>query len=481
MKIFIIILLMQSVFALNYSEDISPIIYDNCTLCHREGEIGAFLPLTNYQEVFENRYWISYAISGNGDGSRHGNPIMPPWPADRSYSTLLDEMYLSEDEIHSYLEWVDEGAMQGDPALEYPMPDYPTGSAIGVPDMVLELEESYFIEGNFQDDYRCFVLETGFTEDKDIAALEFIPGNLEAVHHALIVATPEGTTDALEAEDPEYGYDCFGGFGTFNISDFLGGYAPGVRSREWPNGLAQQIPANSELIVQIHYAPLGSDQTDLSSVNIFFKEEPAQRYVQERVLINFTFQLPPNQLTEVHEVWNVYQDISLIQFLPHSHLLGKSWEIFALTPTSPDTIPLIKIPQWDFDWQFWYSPEYMIHLPQGSEVHAICTYDNTSDNPDNPNNPPQWTYWGEGTEDEMFFVPFRYVDYQPGDENFYLGDLEYILGDVNNDSLLNVLDVVSLVNLILNGGETTPACDVNGDESINVLDVVTLVNMILSG
>ena len=163
-------LLMSTVFALNYSEDISPIIYENCTICHRTGEIGAFLPLTNYQEIYDNRFWISYAISGSGDGSRHGNPIMPPWPADRGYSNLLDEMYLTEDEIHTYLDWVDDGAVQGDPVLEYPIPEYPSGSAIGIPDMVLELEEAYFIEGNFEDDYRCFVLETGFTEDKDCSS-----------------------------------------------------------------------------------------------------------------------------------------------------------------------------------------------------------------------------------------------------------------------------------------------------------------------
>ena len=61
--------------------------------------------------------------------------------------------------------------------------------------------------------------------------------------------------------------------------------------------------------------------------------------------------------------------------------MGKTWEIFAVTPTINDTIPLIRINDWNFDWQFWYSPEYMIHLPQGTVVHVSCIYDNTSDNP----------------------------------------------------------------------------------------------------
>ena len=57
-------------------------------------------------------------------------------------------------------------------------------------------------------------------------------------------------------------------------------------------------------------------------------------------------------------------------------------------------------------------------------------------------------------------------------------------GDMNEDETLNVLDVVTLVNVILNVIEPTQgqlyAGDINGDSGINVLDVVLLVNMILA-
>ncbi|SVC46108.1 uncharacterized protein METZ01_LOCUS298962, partial [marine metagenome] len=58
-------------FAINFSENISPIIYNNCTVCHRPGEIGAFLPLTNFNEVYSNRDLIAYAIAGD-ENLRHG-------------------------------------------------------------------------------------------------------------------------------------------------------------------------------------------------------------------------------------------------------------------------------------------------------------------------------------------------------------------------------------------------------------------------
>ena len=60
---------------------------------------------------------------------------------------------------------------------------------------------------------------------------------------------------------------------------------------------------------------------------------------------------------------------------------------------------------------------------------------------------------------------------------FYEG---FILGDMNGDGALDVLDIVTLVNMILNGGETDPTGDMNGDGNYNILDVVILANIILT-
>ena len=54
------------------------------------------------------------------------------------------------------------------------------------------------------------------------------------------------------------------------------------------------------------------------------------------------------------------------------------------------------------------------------------------------------------------------------------------IGDINNDSILNVLDVVVMVNIALGQAEYTECADMNIDGLVNVLDVVQLVNLILS-
>ena len=52
------------------------------------------------------------------------------------------------------------------------------------------------------------------------------------------------------------------------------------------------------------------------------------------------------------------------------------------------------------------------------------------------------------------------------------------LGEINSDGNLNVLDIVSLVNIILSNDYSDTA-DLNSDNTVNILDVVLLVNAVL--
>ena len=60
------------------------------------------------------------------------------------------------------------------------------------------------------------------------------------------------------------------------------------------------------------------------------------------------------------------------------------------------------------------------------------------------------------------------------------GGNQGMLGDINGDGILNILDLVSLVNLILYG-EYVETGDINQDGTLNILDVVLLANLILGG
>ena len=63
-------------------------------------------------------------------------------------------------------------------------------------------------------------------------------------------------------------------------------------------------------------------------------------------------------------------------------------------------------------------------------------------------------------------------------------ETEFILGDVNQDSILNVLDIIVIMNYILNVIDLTPEqialSDMNQDQGINILDIVLLIGEIIS-
>ena len=62
----------------------------------------------------------------------------------------------------------------------------------------------------------------------------------------------------------------------------------------------------------------------------------------------------------------------------------------------------------------------------------------------------------------------------------YFGDNNDIQGDINGDGILNILDLVSLVNLVLSDVYMNTG-DLNEDGTLNILDIVLLANLILSG
>jgi hypothetical protein len=87
------------------------------------------------------------------------------------------------------------------------------------------------------------------------------------------------------------------------------------------------------------------------------------------------------------------------------------------------TIPLIKIPKWDFRWQYFYTFPKMLKIPKDSTIGAIAVYDNTAGNSNNPYSPPREVIGTNGSmrvRDEMFQLIITFLPYKPGDENVSL-------------------------------------------------------------
>lgn len=394
--------------------DIAPIVYANCTQCHRIGEIAP-QPFTNYEEVLAYGDFIAY-VTASG--------YMPPWTPDHTYRSLQGERYLTAEEIALIADWVDAGMLEGDPADNPGLPEFPEGSQVGTPDLVLTMSEPYVHGGDMLDQYQVFVLPTGITETQEVRAVEIRPGNLNIAHHGLLGYYVGNEADVFDAADPDPGYESFGGYGVSVDDQLFGGWVPGTAPMIFPSTIGKVMEPGSQLLLQMHYGPTNVTESDVTEVNIFYAEEPIEREVELALMDPFNLDEPfiifPNEVVTFHGTLYMSADVSLLSITPHCHLLGQSWEIYALSPDATDTIPLISIPQWDFHWQGIFSYPSLIKVPAGYVIHAYCTYDNTANNLENPNDPPITVSWGEFTGDEMYVVFLQYIPYLPGDEEISL-------------------------------------------------------------
>ncbi len=292
-----------------------------------------------------------------------------------------------------------------------------------------------------------------FPSDTFIRAIEFVPGS-RMVHHV---------NGRIIFYDEDKKKDVFAGAYALNTNDetretvfkkmnllnddgsFPGedhyihsatNYLPGVTATLYPENIGGFTVKRKGIIYlnDIHYGPSSEDVWDSSYVNIFFGNKPPERPVQEIQLgtlgisdIIPALVIPPDTVMKFRTSAKILGDISVLTINPHMHLLGKSFVAYAVT-LNGDTIPLIRINNWDFRWQYFYTFPKMVHLPAGSNIEVIATMDNTKNNPNNPFNPPQLIEGRNGsmrTTDEMLQLIITYLPYKKGDESISLAAQQF--------------------------------------------------------
>jgi hypothetical protein len=418
--------------------DIAPIIYKNCTPCHRKGESGPF-ELMTYADVKKNANKIKFVTQTR---------YMPPWPADASYTHFVGERTLSNQELELIKLWVENGTPRGDETKTPAAPVFYTGSAFRKPDTVIKFKEAVPIKGNGTDHFYVVKLPVQLSKDTFVSYFEFVPGQRKLAHHinGHLISYAAGSKKDIQSGTsyaPDHFSDYKNLYAEMNILNDNGSfpaltpntvyYLPGFSPPVYPNGIGgYRVNKTSAILLKnIHYGPSNQDVLDSSYINVFYGPKP-QRPVFETQLGTFGISkiepeliLHPNKVETFHTQATLNGDAAILSVNPHMHLLGKSFWAFALTPQG-DTIPLIRINKWDFRWQYYYTYKNPVIIKAGTTIHVYGTFDNTDRNPNNPNHPPKIVTQGEGvrsmqTTEEMFQFIFTYLPYQNGDENLDLG------------------------------------------------------------
>jgi hypothetical protein len=178
------------------------------------------------------------------------------------------------------------------------------------------------------------------------------------------------------------------------------------------------IPAGCDISVQAHYVRTGKLETDSSRVGIWLEKQPSRKVkVMNMSYLSGDFAVVPQGVTDfrVTGSYTLPEEADLVGVVPHAHRLARWVELKAHVPGQERPLLLLRVPQWDYNWQSPYDLEKPMRFPAGTRFEAECSYDNSTANPRNPFDPPRKVWHNETINDEMLLPMFTFVSERPLD------------------------------------------------------------------
>lgn len=399
-----------------FSGSIASILYSKCTQCHREGQSGPFV-LQSYEDAVKHSNTIRAVVEEG---------YMPPWKPVDSGIAFAHDRRLSSKEKDLLLRWIENACPQGDASATPAPPRFPAEWALGKPDLVVRMDRPFQVPADGPDLYRSFVFQVGLPEDKWIKAMELKPTARGAVHHALFFVDQGGELRKERESDGLPGFRGMnflkgrsqGGNPLVNVAEGmgrgLGGYVPGATPNRLPGDLARLLPAGSDIIMQTHFHPTGKVEQEQAELALYFADQPPSRLLVPLQLpalfgLGAGLEVPAGEKSfHLKDSYTLPVDVEAFEVGGHAHYICTKMDLTATTPDGK-TSSLLKIEDWDLDWQDQYQFAQAVRLPKGTRLDVDIVYDNSSDNSDNPYSPPKTIAWGRESNDEMGSVTLLVV------------------------------------------------------------------------
>jgi len=388
--------------------DIAPIVYEKCAPCHHPGDAAPFSLLT-YQDVKKRAAQVAAA-------TRSG--YMPPWLPEKGFGDFADERRLTDKQIAIIAAWVDDGAPEGPTGAIPPPPDYGAEWQLGKPDLVLEAGGSFQLPASGPDVYWNFIFPPGLTARRWVRAIEIRPGQPRVVHHANLLVDRAGSA-RLQESAPGKGFPGMDLVITRSPSDPDGNFLfwkPGNTPHVEPDGFAWRIDPGNELVLNMHLQPSGKPQQVRPSLGLYFTDQPQTKFpLLVQLEDDEALDIPAGVRDfAISDDFKLPLDADVLAVYPHAHYLGKLLEAWATLPDGSKKW-LVRIPNWDQNWQAVYYYREPVFLPKDSVIHMRYHYDNSAANARNPNHPPRRVRAGNQATDEMGHLWLQILPHDPGD------------------------------------------------------------------
>jgi tetratricopeptide (TPR) repeat protein len=395
-----------------FTHDIAPIVYQSCSPCHHPGEAAPF-SLLSYDDVKKRAAQIA-TVTRSG--------YMPPWLPEAGYGEFADARRLSAEQIRLIGEWVADGAPEGPPGGIRP-PRFADGWQLGAPDLVLEAPAAFSLAASGPDVFWNFVFPVKLPETRYVRAMEIRPGNRRLVHHANLLidrtasahrqeSTPSSGFPGMEVTLLRSPFDPDGHF-LF--------WKPGGAPHVEPAGFSWRLDPGDELVLNAHLQPSGKPEQVRPAIGLYFTDQPPRRFPLLVQLENDDALHIPAGARDfaIADDFRLPMDVQVLAVYPHAHYLGKLLEAYATLPGG-ERRWLVRIPDWDPNWQAVYYYREPLLLPKDSVISMRYRYDNSAGNVRNPNQPPRAVESGNQSTDEMGHLWLQVLPVGTGDHRLEL-------------------------------------------------------------
>jgi tetratricopeptide (TPR) repeat protein len=408
-----------------FARDIAPVLYQKCAACHHAGGAGPF-PLLSYDDAKKHARQIA-AVTASG--------FMPPWPPQKGYGDFQDERSLTREQVQLIEEWVKAGAPEGDTSNLPKAPSFQSGWQLGQPDLVLKTQRGFTVPAGGPDVFWNFVfkpeLETSAQGDcgplcaasktRYIRALEIRPNGSAGgrnVHHANLIVDRMGSLvrQKVDLQNGFPGMDLVISENPFDPAGHLLFWTAGSIPTPEPDDMPWRLDPGNLLVLNTHMQPSGKTEIVQPEIGLYFTDKPPTRFplvieMEDDDALN----IPPGAKDfSVSDDFQLPVDTEILAIRPHAHYLGKVLEAYATLPDKTRKW-LIRIPDWNPDWQETYRYKQPVFLPKGSVISMRYSYDNSSGNPRNPNHPPKRVQAGNRAMDEMSHLWLQILPVGAGD------------------------------------------------------------------
>ncbi len=251
-------------------------------------------------------------------------------------------------------------------------------------------------------DYRYVPVELNLDRDIWVRAMEFVPGDRQALHHVIAYLSSPADKSVRGREN-----------GSARGAS-VGGFAPGRQPDAFRDNSGRLITKGSNLLLQMHYTATGKATVDETEVGLFIYDKPPTYIMAGGVAGQRRFFVPA--YAKEHKLEGeqlIERDAYLYSMTPHMHFRGKYMSYTAEYPDGTSEV-LLSVPKYEFNWQFSYQLEEPLFLPAGTRLVAKGAMDNSERNRSNPD-PSKPVHFGLQTKHEMFFgfTTLRFVGDTP--------------------------------------------------------------------